>query len=175
MRAVLLALLPLLLASPAAAAEWGGLRPGVTKLPEVRERYGPPSKESRPKVEGYDTIEWVYEGTRAPTGMNRLTVEFGMLANGVYEPTLIRIFTLEPHPAIYGRMTVIQGWGVPDGKTTAADGTTTLVWRSGLFVTLDKEETRAVSMTFSPPQPGLAPEGPAAPPPASPPAAAPKQ
>ena len=46
------------------ASNWGGLEPGVTTQAQVRERYGEPSKETKQKVEGYDTTTWVYEGTR---------------------------------------------------------------------------------------------------------------
>jgi hypothetical protein len=154
----LVLLLALLVAPwPAAASDWGGIQPGVTTVEQVRERYGQPSKESRPKVEGYDTLTWVYEGSGAPAGIARLTVDFGLLTAAGYKPGVVRIFTLQPKPLIFGRSTVIQGWGVPDGKADNPDGTVTLIWRDGLLVTFDKTGEEATSMIFSMPQPGLVP------------------
>ena len=123
--ALLLALV--LLAVPAAAADWGGIEPGVTTVEQVRERYGQPSKETRPKIEGYDTLQWVYEGDRAPAGIARMTVDFGLLTAGGYKPNLVRLLTLEPKPIMFGKNTVIQGWGVPDAIADNKDGTSTLI------------------------------------------------
>lgn len=138
---------------PACASDWGGIEPGVTTVEQVRERYGQPSKESRPKVEGYDTMEWVYEGDRAPAGIVRMTIEFGLLAGTVYKPNIVRLLTLEPKPLIFGRNTVIQGWGVPDAIADNKDGSSTLIWRDGLLVTFDKTGDDAAKMIFSVPQP----------------------
>ena len=52
----------------AAALDWGGIEPGVTTAEQVRERYGPPTKETQRKGEGYDTFEWLYERRQAPVG-----------------------------------------------------------------------------------------------------------
>jgi len=174
----LVLLLALLLAPwPATASDWGGIQPGVSTVEQVRERYGQPSKESRPKVEGYDTLEWVYEGRRAPAGIARLTVEFGLLTPGGYKPSIVRVFTIEPKPLIFGRTTLIQGWGVPDGKKDNPDGTTTLIWTDGLLVALDKAGEEATTMIFSLPQPGLVPPGaaPTSPTPPQPAAPAPRR
>jgi len=148
-----------LTAVPAAASEWGGIEPGVTSVDQVRERYGQPSKETRPKVDGYDTQQWVYEGAQAPGGIIRMTVDFGLLAAGAYKPNLVRLLTLEPKPLVFGRQTVIQGWGVPDGVHDNKDGSKTLIWKEGLLVVLDREDKDAVSMIFSVPQP-LSPSAP---------------
>ena len=161
MRLALLLVLALLTALPAAAADWGGIEPGVTTVDQVRERYGQPSKEARPKIEGYDTLQWVYEGAQAPAGIMRMTVDFGLLAAGGYKPTLVRIFTLEPKPFMFGKNTVIQGWGVPDAVADNKDGGSTLIWKDGLIVQFDKEGKDSVSMIFSVPQP-LAPAAPPA-------------
>src|SRR5262249_45675026 len=133
--ALLLSLL--LLAWPAAASEWGGVEPGVTTLDDVRARYGQPSKETRAKVENYDTVQWVCEGDRAPAGMNRMTVDFGLLVQSTYKPTVVRLLTLEPRPGIFGKQTVVSGWGVPDGLGDNPDGTVSMFWKDGLIVTLD--------------------------------------
>ncbi len=156
---VVLALL-LGLVTPGWSLDWGGIEPGVSTLEQVRERYGAPSKETRAKVEGYDTIQWVYEDMRAPAGLVRMTVDFGMLTPAGYKPTVVRIFKLEPKPFIFGRATVVQGWGVPDGISTQ-DGIETYVYTQGLFVMFDRAGEHAVTMVFSPPQPDAVPASPA--------------
>jgi hypothetical protein len=160
---LVLALALVLVAVPAAASEWGGIEPGITTVAQVRERFGEPSKQTRPKVEGYDTQQWVYEGEQAPGGITRMTVDFGMLEGGAYKPNLVRLLTLEPKPLVFGRDTVIQGWGIPDGIQDNKDGSSTLVWKDGLLVVLDREKKEAVSMIFSVPQPLSIAPSPAAP------------
>jgi hypothetical protein len=162
-------------APPAAASEWGGIDPGTSVVDQVRERWGAPSREVREKVEGYDTLRWVYEGGQAPAGLIRMTVDFGLLTPAGYKPAVVRLLTLEPKPLIFGRTTVVGGWGVPDGVANAPDGSATLFWKEGLLVTFDKEHESATRMIFSLPQPDVpapsaAPAAPAAP--ASPPAPA---
>ena len=157
--ALALVLVLALMVTPAAASEWGGIEPGVTSTDQVRARFGAPSKETRPKIEGYDTLQWVYENAEAPSGLVRMTVDFGIVTAGVYKPNLVRLLTLEPRPLIFGKQTVIQGWGVPDGVHDNKDGSSTLVWKDGLLVVLDREGKDAVSMIFSVPQP-LAPSAP---------------
>ncbi len=152
----------------AVALEWGGIEPGVTSLEQVRDRYGAPSKESRAKVEGYDTIQWIYEGQRAPTGIIRMTVDFGLLTPAGYKPNVVRVFVLEPKPNIFGRNTVMQGWGVPDGFHRNADGTMTVVWKDGLLATFDTDDQNAVTMIFSLPQNVPIGTNPPAPPQAAP-------
>jgi len=53
----LVVVLGLTIAAPAAvwASGWGGIEPGETTMEQVRERYGAPSKETKQKIEGYDT------------------------------------------------------------------------------------------------------------------------
>ena len=157
-RALLLLTLLLGFAWPARAAEWGKIEPGVTSTEQVRERYGEPSRETRAKVEGYDTVQWIYEGAKAPAGSFRMTVDFGLLTPSGYKPSLVRLLKLEPKQAIFGRSTVIQGWGVPDGVGTR-EGLVTFFYREGLFVVFDKEGENAVNMIFSLPQPDVAGKG----------------
>jgi len=155
---VRLALLTALLVAPppARASEWGGIDPGVTTQDQVRARYGEPSKTTAAKVEGYDTLRWEYEGDRAPEGIVRMTVDLGILAPGGYKANVVRLLTLEPKPWIFGRKTVIEGWGVPDGVSESKNGSPVrLLWKDGLLVTLDPEGTMAVMMVFSPPQPDI--------------------
>ena len=163
MKRLALLLVLMLFAAPAAASDWGGIEPGVTTIDQVRDRYGKPSKETRPKIEGYDTLQWVYDGDQAPAGIARMTVDFGLLVAGGYKPNLVRIFTLEPKPSMFGKSTVIQGWGIPDAIADNKDGTSTLIWKDGLLVQFDKEGKDSISMIFSMPQPIEPPAPPAAP------------
>ena len=93
---LIVAVLVLALAAPvaASAASWGGIEPGETTLEQVRERYGAPSSETKQKVETYDTTTWIYEAAKAPGGMNRMVVDFGILKPDGFKPTLVRVFAL---------------------------------------------------------------------------------
>lgn len=175
----LLALLPalvlaFLVAAPmATAAEWGGIDPGVTTLAAVRQLWGPPSRETRKKIEAYDTLEWAYETDKAPPGMKRMTVEFGLLAAGGFKPDVVRVLTLEPKPGIFLRATVVVGWGVPERSGTQ-DGRDVFLYDTGLIVSFEKDAQDAVTMLFTLPQKAqaAAPGEPVASPPATPPPAA---
>jgi hypothetical protein len=144
----------------AAAEEWGAIEPGATTVDEVRARYGAPSKETRGKADNYDTLQWVYEDTRAPGGINRMTVDYGLLTPKGYQPTVVRVFRLEPKSKIFGRSTVIHAWGVPDA-ITEHNGMDVFFYKTGLLVNFDKEGAEATLLTFTPPQ--TAAGGPAAP------------
>ena len=145
----LLALLFGVLLGIAAAAEWGGITPGVSTLEAVRERYGPPSRESKQTLEGYATTQWVYEGAKAPAGIKRMVVDFGLLTPQGYRPTLVRSFTLEPKPGVFDKPTIVSGWGFPDRAGTDQDKEV-FCFKSGLAVYFDADGTEAVSMTFAP-------------------------
>jgi hypothetical protein len=142
----------LALGAPASALDWGGIEPGVTTIEQVRALYGGPSKESRAKVESYDTIHWVYEGARVPAGIQRMTVDYGLLTPQGYKQTVVRVLRLEPKPKIFGRNTVVQGFGVPDG-ISEREGQDTYFYKVGLVVTFDKEGNEAVLLNFMLPQP----------------------
>jgi hypothetical protein len=167
MRAIRLiaAVLGFALALPAAAgaAGWGGIEPGDTTLEQVRERYGAPSKETKQKVENYDTATWTYEGPKAPAGINRMVVEFGLLKPDGFKPNIVRVFVLEPRPTIFALQTVIDGWGLPSAAGDQG-GFPTMLYEAGLLVVFDKQTLWAASMTFTLPQPlPQAPEAGAAP------------
>ena len=147
----------------AVAEEWGAIEPGVTTADQVRARYGAPSKETRGKADNYDTLQWVYEDALAPGGIQRMTVDYGLLTPQGYKPTVVRVLRLEPKSKVFGRSTVIQAWGVPDAITQHT-GTDVFFYKTGLLVNFDKEGEEAALLTFTPPQP----EAPA-------PAAAPKR
>jgi hypothetical protein len=146
--------LALSLGGPSAvvAADWGAISPGASTIETVRERYGAPSRETRQKLEGYNTIQWVYEGGRAPAGMKRMIVEFGLLTPGGYRPNLVRSFTLEPKPRIFDYVTVVKGWGIPD-SIAQREGQKVYFYQRGLLVYFDLSGDDTVSMVFSPPQP----------------------
>ena len=142
----------------ASAGEFGNIEPGVTTMEQVLELYGRPSKEIPAKIEGYDTTQWVYDRSQAPEGLVRMIVDFGMLTPAGYKPTVTRLLTLEPKPAIFEKKTIIDGWGLPDGEGSR-DGVLTFFYRDGLLVMFDKEGENAERMIFSIAQPksGLAP------------------
>ena len=152
------AVLALTLALPAAAgaASWGGIEPGDTTLEQVRERYGAPSKETKQKVESYDTTTWTYEGPKAPGGMNRMVVDFGILKPDGFKPNVVRVFVLEPRPSIFAVQTVVDGWGLPSAAGDQG-GFPTMLYEEGLLVVFDKQTLWAESMTFTLPQPLLQP------------------
>jgi hypothetical protein len=155
MNAVALLAVVLLLPVAAVAAGWANIEPGVSTTQDVRERFGAPSNETSAKVEGYDTVQWIYEGERAPAGIMRMTVDFGLLTPTGYKPTAVRLLKLEPKPFIFGRRTVIEGWGIPDGVGNR-EGFVSFFYKDGLFVVLDKEGETATDMIFSLPQPDAA-------------------
>jgi hypothetical protein len=150
----LLAFLAIVLLAPAVAgaADWGGITPGVTTIKDVRDRYGAPSTQTTQKVEGYDTTQWIYENAQAPTGLLRMTVDLGLVTASGYNPSLVRTMKLEPKPLIFGRHTVVEAWGVPDG-VTRQEGILTFFYKEGLFVIFDKAGENATTMVFSVPQP----------------------
>ena len=145
---------------PGAAEEWGAIEPGLTTAEQVRARYGAPSKETRSKADGYDITQWVYEGPQAPGGIQKMTVDYGLLTPQGFKPTVVRVLRLEPKPKVFGRNTVIQAWGVPDGITQQNEQDT-FFYQTGLLVNFDKEGDEAALLTFTPPQPDKPPAAPA--------------
>jgi hypothetical protein len=150
--ALLLAALMLLAGVPVDAAEWGLIRPGDTTKDAVRARYGLPTRVDRQKVETYDTEAWIYEGERAPIGLERLTVEFGLLQQDKYQPDVVRAFRLEPKPGTFNRGVIANGWGFPDrmGRENDRD---IFLYRDGLLVYFDETGWNAKLMVFTLPQP----------------------
>jgi len=136
---------------PAAAAEWGGIAPGTTSMATVRARHGTATRTSTGKVEGYDTVQWVYEGAQAPVGMKRMVVDFGLLLPAGYRADVVRTFRLEPKPGIFPRNMVVQGWGAPTAMREEA-GALVFFYREGLFVYFDGEGRDAHTLMFTVPQ-----------------------
>ncbi|MGH7645524.1 MAG: hypothetical protein ACREMR_08045, partial [Gemmatimonadales bacterium] len=62
-------------------------------------------------------------------------------------------FRLEPNPGVFTQDTIVKGWGRPDGirKETGNDS---FFYNEGLIVIFDRDAWSAVSMVFTPPQPG---------------------
>ena len=124
MRAGVAGLVVALLAGalPAAAAEWGGIRPGISTTAQVRALHGAPTKTSKEKVDNYDTETWVYDAPKAPAGLKRLTIEYGLVVAEKYQPDVVRAFRIEPQPGVFTRRIIYLGWGNPD--RTGRDGDT---------------------------------------------------
>jgi hypothetical protein len=155
----------LALARPGTAAEWNGIEPGLTNAETIRARFGSPSKETKQKVEGYDTFEWIYEGDRAPAGFHRMSVEFGILLPAGYSPSTVRVLRLDPKRFIFTKDLVVAGWGEPDRAGTE-NGRDVFFYRSGLVVTFDEQGVMATTMFFTVKQPDPAPTSAPAPAPA---------
>lgn len=163
MRGLLLALgLVVLLAGPASAAEWGQIKPGVTTQAQVRSRYGAPTRETPQKVENYDTLQWAYEGSQAPTGIVKLIIDFGLLTPSGYRKEVVRTFRLEPKHDIFNRKLVMDGWG-PPSRVGTEGGVEFFLYEEGLLVYFGKDTKQVTVMIFTPPQ-KLPPPAAAAPP-----------
>ncbi len=150
--AVTTALVLLLGAGLARAADWGGITPAETTLEAVRARYGEPSKAEKKKAESRDVTVWTYDGSRAPRGLVRMMVEFGVRQSGRYQPDVVRTFRIEPRPGVFERRHVVLAWGKPDRGGTQ-DGVPVLIYKAGLTVYFDKDLINAVSMWFTVPEP----------------------
>jgi hypothetical protein len=139
-------------ATPVVAAEWGAVVPGTSTTETVRTQFGEPTKTEPVKVEGYDTMEWVYEGDRAPRGIRRLTVDFGLLTDSGFRSEVVRLFKLDPVPGVFTRTTVLTGWGPPSRLGKEGDSEV-FFYDEGLIVWFDKDGWLAQEMVFTPHQP----------------------
>jgi hypothetical protein len=144
-------LLLVAVARPAQAEQWGTIVPGESTMKAVREQYGGPTRTSTTKTEGYDTAQWIYEGSQAPAGVRRLTLDFGLVVAGTFHGEIVRSFILEPKPGAFTRRTVTEGWGLPHGLGREGDSEF-YFYREGLFVYFDKDGEGVLSMVFTPPQ-----------------------
>jgi hypothetical protein len=136
----------------ARAAEWGQIQPGISTMKSVRAQYGQPTRVERQKIDDYDTESWIYEDAKAPTGMQRLTVEFGIVQAEKYQPEIVRAFRLNPKPGTFNRGVITHGWGFPDrmGREGNQD---IFLYRDGLLVYFDVTGWEAALMIFTVPQP----------------------
>jgi len=133
------------------AADWGGVIPGESTKDTVRSRHGNPTRTATQKIDRYDTLQWVYEGDQAPTGMFRMTIDFGLATPTGFRADTVRSFKLEPHPGIFVRPAIIDGWGRPSGAAPAGQPPA-FFYESGLLVYFDKDGWEVQSMVFTPPQ-----------------------
>jgi len=144
--------LAVLFATPVAASDWGQIKPAVTTQSEVRGRYGAPTRETTQKVEGYDAVQWVYEGAQAPTGINKMIVDFGLLMPSGYRKEVVRTFRLEPKHDIFNRKLIVDGWGAPSRFGKEGD-LEFFFYEEGLMVYFSPDTREVVVMIFTPPQP----------------------
>jgi hypothetical protein len=108
--------------------------------------------------EGRTTPEWTYSGDRAPRGLERMVVQFGLLRPQGFLPDVVRALTLYPKPRMFRTKVIAEGWGTPDAVATEeASGRPAMRWKDGLFVIMDKTGEWAEVMVFGPPQPGSRP------------------
>ena len=149
-----LACLLLAAGAPALAATWGGVTPGETLRRDVESRYGAPSRTQSVTEEGRSSVEWTYSGERAPRGLERMVVSFGLLRGTTFVPDVVRALTLYPKPGVFRVQVLTSGWGKPDGiGTDEQTGRSALRYDAeGLFVILDKTGQWAETMVFAPPQ-----------------------
>src|SRR5215813_1244209 len=140
-----------LLALPAAASDWGQIRPAVSTQSEVRARYGAPTRETAQKIDSCDTVQWAYEGAQAPKGIAKMIVDFGILTPAGYKKDVVRTFRLEPKADIFNRKLVMDGWGPPTrvGKEGDAEF---FLYEQGLLVYFGPDTKQVTVMIFTPPQ-----------------------
>ena len=141
------------LISPAHAEEWSGIIPGKTLKFQVRERFGPPSREVKKSVEQYDTIEWFYEQGKAPEGITQMQVQFGLITPQGFNPDIVRALTLTPRPGVFTHNDILSGWGQPDRAGAEKEkGQRIFLYKSGLVVLFEKYDQFAETLLFTPPQ-----------------------
>jgi hypothetical protein len=139
-----------------AAETWGGLTPGETLRSGVESLYGRPSRE-RPLVEeGRTVMEWTYAGDRAPRGVERMVIGFGLASGATFNPDVVRSIAIYPKPHVFSLRAISNGWGPPDAVgTEEATGRPSFHYRTrGLLIIFDKTGAWAEMLLFGPPQPG---------------------
>ena len=142
------------------AEQWGAMVPGESTMAVVRALRGAPTRTAIEKVDGFDTVRWVYEAAQAPAGIARLTIDFGLKTASGYHAEIVRSFKLEPRPGAFDRQSVLVGWGPPAG--VGRDGEDEFIfYQEGLFVYFaPKDDSQVTSMVFTPPQLPCAPAEP---------------
>ena len=117
----------------------------------VKSIRGTPSRTLKQKVDNYDTEEWVYEDAKAPAGIRRMTVDFGLMTKAGYRADLVRSLRLEPKPGAFDKDSVVTGWGKPSGLGKDGD-VNFYFYKEGLFVYFAPDDHAVATMTFTPPQ-----------------------
>ena len=135
-----------------AAEQWGGIEPGESTMAAVKSLRGTATRTAKQKVDGYDTEEWVYEDAKAPAGIRRLIVDFGLVTPAGYRPDLVRSMRIEPKPGAFDKTSVTTGWGAPSGFGKDGD-IEFYFYTEGLFVYFAKDGQGVAALTFTLPQP----------------------
>jgi hypothetical protein len=142
----------LLVGGPALAANWGGITPGETMRRDVEARYGAPSRTQTVTEEGRNSVEWTYVGDRAPRGLERMVVTYGLLRGSSFVPDVVRALTLYPKPGVFRVQQLSTGWGKPEaiGSDERTGRSAMRYDAQGLLVILDKTGQWAETMVFAP-------------------------
>jgi hypothetical protein len=152
--ALSLALIVALLAPPGdvGAESWGGITPGETTRAGVESLYRRPSRERSTVDEGRTVVEWTYAEDRAPRGLVRMVVNYGLMSGERFVPDVVRSVTLYPKPHVFPLRTISTGWGEPDAiGTEEASGRPSFHYRTrGLLVVFDKTGSWAELLLFGP-------------------------
>ena len=133
---------------------WGGITPGETTRAAVEGLFGRPSRERSVVDEGRTVAEWTYAEDRAPRGLIRMVVNYGLMSGGRFVPDLVRSVLLYPKPHVFTGRVIFDGWGEPDAiGTEEASGRPSFHYRSrGLLIVFDKTGTWAEFLLFGPRQ-----------------------
>jgi hypothetical protein len=151
----LLAVVVLAAPGNAGAETWGGITPGETMRADVERLYGRPSRERSLVDEGRTVAEWTYAEDRAPRGLVRMVVSYGLMPGGRFAPDVVRSVTLYPKPQVFTLQSIASGWGQPDAiGTEEATGRPSFHYRTrGLLIIFDKGGSWAELLLFGPGQP----------------------
>jgi hypothetical protein len=136
------------------AENWGGLTPGESTHAQVESLYGRPSRERPVTEEGRTVAEWTYAADRAPRGLERMVVSFGLMVGGRFMPDVVRAIGLYPKPHVFSLLAISNGWGKPEAiGTEDATGRPSFHYSTkGLLIILDKTGGWAEFMLFGPRQ-----------------------
>jgi hypothetical protein len=139
-------------AATVAADGWGGIIPGVTTRREVETRYGRPTRERAVAEAGRTGTEWTYASERAPQGLDRLVVGFGLLRGSRFEADVVRGVALYPKPRAFTLTAITNGWGAPTAiGTDQATGRPAFRYDAkALLVILDPSGEWAEVLMFAP-------------------------
>ena len=138
------------------AETWGGITPGATMRAEVERLYGRPSRERTMVDEGRTVAEWTYAEDRAPRGLLRMVVNYGLMSGDRFVPDVVRSVTLFPKAQVFSLTTIASGWGEPDAiGTEESSGRPSFHYRTrGLLIVFDKTGSWAEILVFGPRQTG---------------------
>ena len=137
------------------AESWGGITPGETTRAGVESLYGRPSRERTLVDEGRTVAEWTYAEERAPRGVMRMVVNYGLMSGDRFIPDVVRSVTLYAKAQVFTLPSISAGWGEPDAiGTEEASGRPSFHYRTrGLLIVFDKTGSWAEILVFGPRQP----------------------